>query len=127
MVTKSATGFLNVDKAFYFNDYESPEMNFFAYEGLALNGNITAGPATITFGQKGVVTLTCAALGGNLAGTYAMSMSNTDQLITIKTSMGNIVGTYSVNMAGLVTLTVTEVTGSLAGGVNVGAVLTNAE
>lgn len=127
MVTKSATGFLNVDKVFYYNDYENPEANFFAEEGEVLNGTITAGAASMTFGQNGVVTLNCAALGGDLAGTYAMSMNNADQLITIKTSMGNIVGTYSVDMAGLVTLTVTEVTGDLAAGVNVGAVLTNAE
>ena len=127
MVTKSATGFLNVDKVFYYNDYENPEANFFAEEGEVLNGTITAGAASMTFGQNGVVTLNCAALGGDLAGTYAMSMNNADQLITIKTSMGNIVGTYSVDMAGLVTLTVTGVTGDLAAGVNVGAVLTNAE
>ncbi len=126
MVTKSAAGFLNVDKAFYYNDYESPEMNFFAKNGLALSGNITAGPATMTFGQNGAITLNCAALGGDLAGTYEMAMGETSQEITIKTSKGNITGTYSVNPAGQVTLTVTAVTGDLAAGVNVGAVITNA-
>ena len=125
MVTKSATGYLNVDKAFYYNDYESPEMNFFAKNGLAISGNITAGPASMTFGQNGAVTLNCAALGGDLAGTYEMAMGETSQEITIKTSMGNITGTYSVNPAGQVTLTVTAVTGDLAAGVNVGAVLSN--
>lgn len=127
MVTKSATGMLNVDKVFYFNDYDNPEANFFAEEGLVLNGNITAGPATMTFGQNGAVTLHNEMLGGDLAGAYSMAMGEAGQLLTIKTSMGNIVGTYSVNMAGLVTFTVTEVTGGLAQGVNVGAVLTNAE
>ena len=126
MVTKSSTGYLNVDKAFYFNDYESPEMNFFAKNGLALSGNITAGPATMTFGQKGAITLNCAALGGDLAGTYSMSAGDGNQIITIKTAMGNITGTYSVNATGVVTLTVTAVTGDLAAGVNVGAVITNA-
>ena len=126
MATKSATGFLNVDKAFYFNDYESPEMNFFAKNGLALSGTITAGAATMTFGQKGAITLNCAALGGDLAGTYSMSAGDGNQIITIKTSMGNITGTYSVNAAGVVTLTVTAVTGDLAAGVNVGAVISNA-
>lgn len=127
MVTKSATGFLNVDKVFYYNDYESPEMNYFAKEGLVLTGNITAGAATMTFGQNGAITLHNEALGGDLAGTYKMAMSGADQLLTVTTSMGNITGTYSVNPMGKVTFTVTEVTGDLAAGVNVGAVLTNAE
>ena len=125
MVTKSATGFLNVDKAFYYNDYESPEMNFFAKEGLALNGTITAGEASMTFGQNGAITLHNEMLGGDLAGTYTMAMGEAGQLLTVKTSMGNITGTYSVNLAGKVTLTITEVTGGLATGVNVGAVLSN--
>ena len=125
MVTKSSTGYLNVDKAFYYNDYESPEMNYFAKEGLALNGTITAGAATMTFGQNGAVTLNNEALGGDLAGTYTMAMGEAGQLLTVKTSMGNITGTYSVNPMGKVTFTVTEVTGGLAQGVNVGAVLSN--
>ena len=125
MVTKSSTGYLNVDKAFYYNDYESPEMNYFAKEGLALNGTITAGAATMTFGQDGAVTLHNDMLGGDLAGTYTMAMGEDGQLLTVKTSMGNITGTYSVNPMGKVTFTVTEVTGGLAQGVNVGAVLSN--
>lgn len=125
MVTKSATGYLNVDKAFYYNDYESPEMNYFAKEGLTLSGTITAGAATMTFGQNGAITLNNEALGGDLAGTYTMAMSGANQLLTVTTSMGNITGTYSVNPMGKVTFTVTEVTGDLAAGVNVGAVLSN--
>ena len=126
MVTKNQTNYLHVDKAFYFNDYESPEMNFFAKNGLALSGNITAGPATMTFGQNGAITLHNEMLGGDLAGTYSMSAGDGNQIITIKTAMGNITGTYSVNAAGVVTLTVTAVTGDLAAGVNVGAVITSA-
>ena len=125
MATKSATGFLNVDKVFYYNDYESPEMNYFAKEGLVLNGNITAGAATMTFGQNGVVTLHNDMLGGDLAGKYMMAMSEANQLMTIETAMGNITGTYAVNPAGKVTFTVTAVEGDLAAGVNVGAVLSN--
>jgi hypothetical protein len=125
MATKSATGFLNVDKVFYYNDYESPEMNYFAKEGLVLNGNITAGAATMTFGQNGTVTLHNDMLGGDLAGTYKMAMSGADQLMTIETAMGNITGTYAVNPMGKVTFTVTAVEGDLAAGVNVGAVLSN--
>ena len=125
MATKSATGFLNVDKAFYYNDYESPEMNYFAKNGLALNGTITAGAATMTFGQNGVVTLHNDMLGGDLPGTYKMAMSGANQLMTIETAMGNITGTYAVNPMGKVTFTVTAVEGDLTAGVNVGAVLSN--
>ena len=125
MATKSATGFLNVDKVFYYNDYESPEMNYFAKNGLALNGTITAGAATMTFGQNGAVTLHNDMLGGDLAGKYKMAMSGSDQLMTIETAMGNITGTYAVNPMGKVTFTVTAAEGDLAAGVNVGAVLSN--
>jgi hypothetical protein len=79
----------------------------------------------MTFDQNGVVTLNCAALGGDLLGTYKMAMSGANQLMTIETAMGNITGTYAVNPMGKVTFTVTAVEGDLAAGVNVGAVLSN--
>ena len=126
MVTKSSAGFINIDKVFYFNDYASPEVNFVAKSGLALSGNITAGPATMTFGDNGAVTLNNEHLGGDLAGTYVMRMGETAQEMVITTAAGTITGTYAVNNTGVVTFTVTAVTGDLAGGVNVGAVLSNA-
>ena len=79
----------------------------------------------MTFGQNGAVTLHNDMLGGDLTGTYTMAMGETGQLLTVKTSMGDLTGTYSVNPMGKVTFTVTEVTGGLAQGVNVGAALSN--
>ena len=117
--------YVGADAMCFSNVENDPSLSFYGKNGLALNGTIDAGAATITFGQNGAVTLHNEMLGGDLAGTYEMAMGESGQLITIKTSMGNITGTYAVNPAGKVTLTVTEVTGGLASGVNVGAVLSN--
>lgn len=121
----ASSGYVYADLAYYSNDYDNPFLSYFAKEGLVLNGTITAGAATMTFGQNGAITLNNEALGGDLAGTYTMVMGQDGQLLTVKTSMGNITGTYSVNPMGKVTFTVTEATGGLATGVNVGAVLSN--
>lgn len=117
--------YVGADAMCFSNVDNDSSLNFYAKKDLALNGTIAAGAATMTFGQNGVVTLNCQALGGDLAGTYTMAMGEAGQLLTVKTSMGNITGTYSVNPMGKVTFTVTEVTGDLAAGVNVGAVLSN--
>lgn len=119
--------YVGADAMCFSNVDNDPSLNYYAKNGLVLNGTITAGAATMTFGQNGAITLNNEALGGDLAGTYTMAMGEAGQLLTVKTSMGNITGTYSVNPMGKVTFTVTEVTGDLAAGVNVGAVLTNAE
>ena len=118
--------YVGADAMCFSNVENNPSLNFYGKNGLALNGTITAGAATMTFGQNGAITLNCAALGGDLAGTYEMAMDGANEIITIKTAMGNITGTYSVNAAGVVTLTVTAVDGDLAAGVNVGAVISNA-
>ncbi len=117
--------YVGADAMCFSNVDNDPSLNYFAKDGLVLSGDITAGAATMTFGQKGAVTLNNENLGGDLAGTYTMAMGEAGQLLTVKTSMGNITGTYSVNPMGKVTFTVTEVTGGLAQGVNVGAVLSN--
>ncbi len=117
--------YVGADAMCFSNVNNDPSLNYYAKNGLALNGTITAGAATMTFGQNGTVTLNCEALGGNLAGAYKMAMSGVDQLMTIETAMGNITGTYAVNPLGKVTFTVTAVEGDLAAGVNVGAVLSN--
>ena len=117
--------YVGADAMCFSNVDNDPSLNYFAKDGLVLSGDITAGAATMTKGQKGAVTLNNENLGGDLAGTYTMAMGETGQLLTVNTSMGNITGTYSVNPMGKVTFTVTEVTGGLAQGVNVGAVLSN--
>ena len=118
--------YVGADAMCFSNVENDPSLNFYAKQGLALSGTITAGAASMTFGQNGAITLHNEMLGGDLAGTYEMAMDGVNQMMTVKTSMGNITGTYSVNLAGIVTLTITEVTGGLAQGVNVGAVLANA-
>ena len=117
--------YVGADGMCFSNVENDPSLNFYAKQGLALSGTITAGQASMTFGQNGAITLSCQALGGDLAGTYEMAMGENGQEMTVKTSMGNITGTYAVNPAGKVTLTITAVTGDLAAGVNVGAVLSN--
>ena len=117
--------YVGADAAFFSNVENDPSLNFYAKNGLVLSGKINANDASITFGQNGAVTLNCAALGGDLAGTYEMAMDGANQMMTIKTSMGNITGTYAISAAGVVTFVVTAVTGDLAAGVNVGATLSN--
>ena len=118
--------YVGADAMCFSNVENDPSLNFYAKQGLALSGTITAGAASMTFGQNGAITLNCVALGGDLAGTYEMAMDGANQMITVKTSMGNITGKYAISAAGVVTLEVTAVTGDLAAGVNVGAVLANA-
>ena len=118
--------YVGADGMCFSNVENDPSLNFYGKNGLALSGDITAGPATMTFGQNGAITLNNTLLGGDLAGTYEMAMGETAQMMTVKTAMGNIVGKYAVAANGAVTFEVTEVTGDLAAGVNVGAVLSNA-
>ena len=119
-------GLINFDAAYFTKGYDDCTCNFFAKSGLALSGNITAGPATMTFGDNGAVTLNNTNLGGDLVGKYWMEMQSPDQVFIIETSKGSITGKYTVSNTGVVTFTVTYVEGDLAAGVNVGAVLTNA-
>ena len=119
-----SNAYVKLDAAHFAGPQNDPMLAFYAKNGLALSGTITAGSATMTFGTNNNVTLTCAALGGDLAGTYEMAMG-VQQTITITTSMGTITGTYGVDGSGTVTLQITEVTGDLAAGVNVGATLSN--
>ena len=117
--------YVGADAACFSNVENDPALNFYGKNGLALRGNITAGAATMTFGQNGAITLNNTLLGGDLAGTYEMAMDGNNQVMTVKTAMGNITGTYAISAAGVVTFVVTAVTGDLAGGVNVGATLSN--
>ena len=117
--------YVGADAMCFSNVENDPALNFYGKNGLALRGNITAGPATMTFGQNGAITLNNSVLGGDLAGTYEMAMDGNNQVMTVKTAMGNITGTYAISATGVVTFVVTAVTGDLAAGVNVGATLSN--
>ena len=127
MNTKAATGFINFDKVFYYNDYESPEMDTFATSGLTLSGNITAGAASMEFKANGGVDLTCAALGGTVSGKYKFEIVGMDQIMTVTISgdvNGTFSGKYSVAANGTITLEITASTGDFVGGVTAGNTLT---
>ena len=118
--------FMNVDKAFYYNDYENPEVNYFAKKDLSLSGNVTAGASSLTFDDGGVVKFTCADAGiSNTSYRYSMSMynSSTQQMTITINDETSVVGTYSVSSIGVVTFTVTAVTGETP--INVGATFTS--
>ena len=127
---EEGNSYLNVDKAYFCNDFL-----FSGKTGMSLTGTVTGGAATLTFvpfENKKNMTITC----GSLSLTevkYGMSMNGLTQEMTItviKKQNGinknsSITGTYSVSPEGVVTFTITEVTGSLTSYFNVGAVLTN--
>ena len=118
----SGSCFMNVDKAFYYNDYENPEVNYFAKKNLSLTGNVTEGAASLVFDNNGVVKFTCADAGiTNASYTYFMKMANssTQQMVIRISDQITVTGTYSVSSGGVVTFTVTAVTGDSP--INVGA------
>ena len=128
MNTKAATGFINFDKVFYYNDYESPEMETFTTSGLTLAGNITAGAASMEFKANGGVDLTCAALGGTVSGKYKFEIVGMYQIMTVTIASTDVNGTfsgkYTVAANGTVTLEITASTGDFVGGVTAGNTLT---
>ena len=101
-------------------------MNYFAKKDLSLSGNVTAGAASLTFDDGGVVKFTCADAGiSNASYRYSMSMynSSTQQMTITINDETSVVGTYSVSSIGVVTFTVTAVTGETP--INVGATFTS--
>ena len=127
MVTKSATGFLNVDAVHYYNEGANPYQNFLAKKDVSLSGTTNAGAATIKFGDSGKVLLTCAGLSAdNVECAYKMYMNGNAQEMVITVGSDTIKGTYAVNAQGVVTFTVTEATGNLAAAIAANTVFANA-
>ena len=114
----SGADYLYIDDA----DFVAEELNvlapYNAVEGLALAGTIVPGAATMTFGKNNNITLSCAALGGDVACKFALVGST----LTIKVpalqeggSGTTIVGTYTTaSQQGVMQFTVTSCTGDLA-------------
>ena len=122
----SAVGWINVDNAMFYGPNNDASLNFYAKKDMVLSGNITAGPASLKFGDAGKATFTCAALNAtDVAATYKMAMNGNNQEITISFGDNVIVGTYAVDVLGNVTLTIVSATGSAAAYINAGATLTN--
>ena len=125
MMTKSASAYLHVDEARFYNSYEADDIKFFGTNGLVLTGSINAGAATLTFGANGVIKMTCANMGlDNVAGSYIMRMNGADQEMVITVAGNTITGTYSVSALGVVTFTITAVDGPQAAYIGTGGVFT---
>ena len=124
----SNEGFIYADAGYFYNEGSDPEVNFYALNGLTLAGTINVGAASIAFGENGVASLTCSALGGTVEGKYAMQMNGANQQLTITVSgdtiNGTIVGTYAVSAQGVVTFTIIKGTGDFAAAVAADQVLT---
>ena len=118
---------LNIDDMYFATAIYNPTLNYSAKSGMVLSGTIVPGAATITIGDNGAVSFTCAgASANNVAGTYSMAMDGADQKITVVVAGTTIVGTYVVDPANnyQVTVTVTSVSGTMASYINNGTVFT---
>ena len=124
----SSVGYVNFDNAMFKGPSNDPSLNFYAKKDVTISGELSTGGATasLTFGNAGTAKLNCAALNANdLACTYTMKMVGNDQIMTITVSDSVITGKFTVDATGKVTFVVTEVTGSLAAAISIGASLTN--
>ena len=124
----SSVGYVNFDNAMFKGPNNDPSLNFYAKKDVTVSGELSTGGAnaSLTFGNAGTAKLNCAALNANdLACTYTMKMVGNDQIMTITVSDSAIAGKFTVDATGKVTFVVTEVTGSLASAISIGASLTN--
>ena len=121
---KNKSGYISFDKAaFLKNSYENPFNNFFAYDGLALSGEINGGTAaTLTFGANGTAVLN---YGSDVPSSYRMFMYGGSQMLEITTPAGKITGTYVVSNTGVVTFTIVSATDSAASLVTAGQTFTS--
>ena len=114
-MTSANQAYVNLDGAMFYNPYEAPNNSFFVKNGLTLTGKINSTyDATITFGQNGNLTLTCAALGGTVNGSYQMLMDGSSQTIAINAANTDFVASFAVDQTGAITVTFTEITGDLS-------------
>lgn len=123
----SATGYFGVDLAYYYNVDNDPDLFYHAKKDLVLNGTIVAGAASIKFDEGGKFYFTCATLGANNAeGSYDMDLVDySTQYMTLSIQGTTVRGIYAVTEAGVVTFTVTEVSGTMATYIAAGTVFSN--
>lgn len=116
MTDEMNEGNMYLDKVFYSNNVDDPEINFYASNGLVLNGTVAGSKSVqIDFKQNNNLEFTSAAMSlDHVAGTYTMEMNGSDQIMKITIGNSVITGTYSIDNTGAVTLIVTSVTGDLA-------------
>lgn len=118
-------GWLNMDLAYYSGADLDPSISFYAQKDMSLNGVISGGDAHFTFDEGDKVYFT---YGENqdVLGEYRMEMNDATQVMTIRVLNSVIKGNYVVNIdTGMVTFTVTEVTGDLATDIAIDTIFTN--
>ena len=107
-----------VDDAMFYSEEMNIAAPFLAIKGLEMSGALANGAAaSITLGEQGKCTLTCAALGGSLNATF--TLIGDKMTITVPPFQGGektvITGTYAPSdQAGVVTFTVISTTGEMA-------------
>ena len=122
----SSSGFVNFDNAYFFNTYESHELNFFTAKDLTLNGTIALGAASIKFDVGGKAYFTCAnASLNNVECSYTSAMNGANQEMTVTVGNNVIKGVYAVDATGKATFTVSEVTGDYAAAIPANTVFSN--
>ena len=122
----SSSGFVNFDNAYFFNTYESHELNFFTAKDLTLNGTTGIGAASIKFDVGGKAYFTCADAGlNNVECSYTSAMNGANQEMTVTVGNNVIKGVYAVDATGKATFTVSEVTGDYAAAIPANTVFSN--
>ena len=124
-VQNSSTGYINVDCAYFHNDYDDPLLTYFAKQDLTLTGAVNSGNATIKFGAKTQVYLTCAAANfTNKACTYSWKINDLgDQILTIKINDSTFIqGKYTVDDTGKAKF---EVTSAVSADGSLGQLISN--
>ena len=122
----SATGYFNVDNAYYYNVDNNPNTNFYGKKDMVLTGNLSAGEASIKFDEGGKFYLTCAALqANNVQGSYVINNVNNSDVMTLGINNTTIKCSYVVDTNYKVTLTVLEVSGTMEAYIPVGAIFAN--
>ena len=92
---------------------------------MSLNGVISGGDAHFTFDEGDKVYFTYGA-NQDVLGEYRMEMNDATQVMTIRVLNSVIKGNYVVNIdTGMVTFTITEVTGDLATDIAIDTIFTN--
>ena len=107
-----------VDDAMFYSEEMNIAAPFLAVKGLEMSGALANGAAaSITLGEQGKCTLTCAQLGGSLNATF--TLIGDKMTITVPAFMGGektvITGTYApTDTGGVVGFTVISTTGEMA-------------
>ena len=124
----SATGYFNVDNAYYYSVDNDPNINFYAPKGLELIAKEApvSNQSSLVFGENGLVRFYPSLAADTVyVGTYSMEMNDTNQEMTIVLDDNSFTGTYVVSASGAVTFTVQSVEGTLASLIEVGTIFSN--